>query len=118
MRYVWPVILWVGCGWSEERLLTEGLDEWCTEATACEGGYTIDACIDHIRTVDRSLCDYDPEAARACIADLPSATCTDLPALDTASFNSPESCDEIWEGCGPLFPEPISPGTSPSDPTP
>lgn len=118
MRYVWPVILCVGCGWSEERFLTEGLDEWCAEAAACEGGYTVEDCIDHIRTVDRSDCEYDPVAADACITDLQDAECLDLPALDTSSFDSPASCDEVWPGCGPLFPKPILPGTSPPEPTP
>ena len=118
MRHTILIGLLTGCGWSEARFLTVGLEEWCTASADCEGTYDVDACIDHIRAVDRDGCDYDPSAAAQCIDALDAATCEPLPALGTFAFEPDPACDSIWVDCGPLFPKPVEAGTSPPDPTP
>lgn len=110
------LLLLVGCGWSEDKFAVKGIPAWCEAASDCVG-FEVGACEDHIRAVDRSSCDYDPAAARRCYANLEDeGTCTPLEALGTASFQGPEDCDLIWDGCGPLFEVPIIEGTSPPAP--
>ena len=104
------------CGWSEDRFWVDGLPAWCVEAAACEG-FSVEACIDHVRATDRSGCDYDGTAAKECFrATLNGAgQCIDQDDLGTSVFLGPDPCEQIWPDCGPLFNPPFPSGTSPEE---
>ena len=111
------LVLLVGCGWSEDHFLVDGITAYCDAASDCVG-FEPAACEDHIRAVDRKKCDFDPKAAKTCAKSLEDeGVCSDNGDLGTMSYIGPEACDQVWDGCGPLFPIPIDEGTSP-DPLP
>lgn len=104
------------CGWSEDKFWAEGLPAWCEEAAACEG-FSVDACIDHVRATDLDGCDFDGAAARECANSLEDGQCQDNGDLGTQVYQSPEACDLVFADCGAFFQHPISVGTSPVDET-
>lgn len=113
MRRALPFLL-VGCGWSEDHFLAEGIPAFCDAASACVG-FDPGACEDAVRAVDRSKCDFDGAAARRCgkAALDGEGECFDNGDLGTFSYVPPEDCELVWDGCGPLLVVPIDEGTSP-----
>lgn len=97
------------CGMSEPRFQVDGVDALCAEIAACTDHVEVDACVDEVRSTDRSTCDYDPSAAKDCIAELEGAACIVQVGSGRSSLEIPEVCAEVYPGCGPLYEEPYAP---------
>ena len=95
MSLILPVLLLVtACGMSEERFTVDGLQRLCEQEVLCaENRFDLTACVDHVRATDRSGCDYDPKAARACYRAL-DTSCTPGVLADPGALTSPELCQE------------------------
>lgn len=85
-----------GCGFSEERFLVKGVGRWCDLSAQCAGTFTAEACVDVIRSTDRSGCDYDPVAGEQCFGELAAATCVEDDLLDVRYLDVPASCEATW----------------------
>ncbi|NCG22266.1 MAG: hypothetical protein GWP91_24890 [Rhodobacterales bacterium] len=107
MRLILVLLVLGGCGWSETKFNVKGIEAYCEAASECEGGYDAATCIDAIRTVDRSSCDYDPKAANDCYKALDEAVCETNSDLYQERLIAPKACGMVWDGCGTLFPDPI-----------
>ena len=88
-----------GCSMTEERFVVDGFQLWCERSADCTGTFEVDACIDVMRSTDRSSCSFDSAAAQQCTAELEDAKCVDDPLLDLPVLQVPESCDAVWT-CG------------------
>ena len=72
--------LWmVACSFDEERFLVDGIDRWCEQSSACSGTFEPTACVDELRSQDRTGCTYDDAAGKQCFEDLETAECLDDP---------------------------------------
>ncbi len=107
MRLILGLVLFAGCGWSEEKFNVKGVEAFCEAASECEADYDVATCIDYVRTVDRTSCDYDPASAKACFKAMDEAECVSNGDLQQSRLAIPPECDLVWDGCGPLFPDPI-----------
>jgi hypothetical protein len=95
VRWLW--VLLAGCGWSETKFEVEGIGALCDAASSCAGYYDADACYDALRATDRSGCDYDPKAARACADELESASCQPVGTnLPLEQLVVPDACVEVY----------------------
>jgi len=96
------------CGYSEKKFLVNTTFEFCSLNEYCTESVITAACVDAIRSVDRSSCDYNPKAAKECHKALEEneATCEANLDIDTSTLVYPAICDEVWEGCGSLWEEP------------
>ena len=95
-------LLLAACGgMTVDEFEVEVLAELCEAAAACEQTFDADECYDFVRAEDRSSCDFDPDAARACSQEIPTATCTDNGDLGTSTWQPPESCGQVYD-CGPI----------------
>jgi hypothetical protein len=104
---IYIVVLASACGYSEKKFQVETIPEFCSLNANCTEIIDAVACIDSLRTVDRSTCDYDPKAAKECQQLLEEATCEDNGDIGTYSLLYPESCDRVYDGCGVLWEEPF-----------
>jgi len=95
MRTVAPFLL-VACGWSEQRFEVVGIERLCEAASACAGTFDAPTCVDRLRDGDRSDCDYDPKAARACADEVEAAGCTEEDVFGISTLAMPESCLGVW----------------------
>ena len=99
-----------GCGLSEARFQADTLSDFCALNEACTETVDQPSCIEALRVVERSACDYDPRAAKTCQAELETeTTCVDNGDIGTSSLRYPEACDRVYSGCGPLYTEPYPP---------
>jgi len=104
------LICTAACGRSEAKFQVETIQNFCQLNEDCTKIVAAASCVDAIRLVDWSHCDYDPRAAKACHQELESeATCVDNGDVGTSSLAYPMSCDQVYVGCGPLFEEPYGP---------
>jgi hypothetical protein len=94
------------CGYSEKKFQVNTIPNFCAANADCTGIFDAETCIDTIRTVDRSKCDYDPKSAKECDQFLEEeSTCVDNGDIGTFSLAYPKACDLIYS-CGPLWEEP------------
>lgn len=94
------------CGFSETRFEVKAIPLLCEQAANCVATFQTAACIDDVRAIDRSMCDYDPSAARDCFKELEDAPCVSNGDVGTTSIELPESCAIVYPDCEPLFVEP------------
>ena len=95
------------CGLSETRFQAEVLSEFCLLNEDCTQTVDQASCIDALRAVDRTACDYDPSAAKTCEQELETeAACVDNGDIGTSTLDYPSVCDEVYSGCEPLYSEP------------
>lgn len=94
------LFLWMfACAFDEERFLVEGIDLWCEQSSACSGTFEPQACVDELRSQDRTGCTYDEDAGKRCYEELETAQCFDDPLLDLPVLVVPESCELAYD-CG------------------
>lgn len=96
MRWVWLGALTVGCGFSEERFLVKAVGRWCELSAQCAGTFDAQACVDVIRSTDRTGCDYDPVAGEQCWTELAEATCVEDDLLDVRYLDVPPACEAAY----------------------
>ena len=99
MRFL-PVIALVSCGYSEKRFEAVAVEQLCEAAAACAGTYDAAACVDHLRTTDRSACDYDPAAAKACAGAIEGAACVDVEPFALRELEVPGDCQAAYDCSG------------------
>ena len=91
------MLLWLmACAFDEERFLVDGVDRWCEHSAACSGTFEPEACVDVLRSQDRTGCTYDEDAGKRCYDELETAECFDDPLLDLAVLVVPESCERAY----------------------
>lgn len=96
------ILLWSGCGgMAVEDFEVDVLDELCQAAADCEATFDAESCYDLLRSIDRSRCDFDADAARDCADGIPEARCIDNGDLGTTTWEVPEACDAVYS-CGPI----------------
>ncbi len=89
-------ILWLlGCAMTEDRFERRGIERWCVQAHNCDDQVDVDACVDTMRSTDRSGCVYDPEAAASCYEALIEVTCLEM-GLGVRVIEVPPSCARTW----------------------
>lgn len=101
MRYLAFVGL-VACGSSEERFLTDGVDQLCGAAAACAGTYEARDCVDALRAgLDGGACTFDAGEARDCrkALDDGEATCEPLAPFQLSALAVPDACVRAYD-CG------------------
>lgn len=95
MRYA--AFLLVACGWSEQRFEVVGIERLCEAASTCAGTYDTPTCVDRLRATDRSACDFDPQAAKDCVAEVEEAACTPIEPFGVSELAVPEACAVAWD---------------------
>jgi hypothetical protein len=91
-----PCIALAACGFGEKRFEVVGIERLCEQASACAGTFDAAACVDHLRTTDRSTCDYDPAAAKACANDVEAAPCVPVEPFAMSALEIPEDCQAAY----------------------
>jgi hypothetical protein len=92
-----PCIALIGCGFGEKRFEVVGIERICEQASACAGTYDAAACVDALRTTDRSECDYDPAAAKACANTVEEARCVAREPFAVQELELPEDCQAAYD---------------------
>ncbi len=103
------VLLASACGYSEKKFEVIAVVDFCDLNADCTQIVDSDTCVDIVRTMDRSKCDYDPKAAKDCAKLLEESSCVDNGDVGTFSLDYPEPCDLVYDGCGPLWEAPYGP---------
>lgn len=83
---------------TEGRFEQKGFKRWCVQANACDEAVDVDACVETLRSTDRTDCVYDPVAGQACFDALREVTCLDV-GLEVRVIDVPRDCEDTWV-CG------------------
>ena len=92
-----PFLALAACGFGEKRFEVVGIERICEQASACAGTYDASACVDLLRTTDRSKCDYDPKAARSCADAVEEARCVEVEPFAVSELEVPEDCQAAYD---------------------